>query len=209
MLGPTLRYAFALVPGLLLAAVASSGCTALQPPRAESVSLYVLASEPLRNVTRAQRDVVIEVAVPRAWPGFDTPQMVYVRQPYELDYFAASRWADTPARMLGPLLARALEQTGGFRAVVQAPSAVPADFRLDTELVRLQQDFAAKPSRVEITVRVQLTDLRSRRVVGARVFEGGENASTEDASGGVAAANIVLQRMLGEVAEFVVVGTAR
>jgi cholesterol transport system auxiliary component len=193
---------------LLLAAVLA-GCSALPAPRVETVNVHVLAAEPLPAATRPQRDVVVEVGLPRAWPGFDTARIVYVRQPYELDYFAASRWADTPAKMLGPLLARALEQTGSFRAVVQPPSAAPADFRVDTELVRLQQDFATQPSRVEITLRVQLTDLRGRRVVAVRVFEGVENAPSEDAAGGVAAANATLRRMLGDVAEFVVGGTAR
>ena len=193
----------------LLLAAALAGCSALPAPRVENVNVHVLAAEPLPAATRPQRDVVVEVALTRAWPGFDTTRIVYVRQPYELDYFAASRWADTPAKMLGPLLARALEQTGSFRAVVQPPSAAPADFRVDTELVRLQQDFATKPSRVEITLRVQLTDLRGRRVVAARVFEGAENAPSEDAAGGVAAANAALQRILGDVAEFVAAGTAR
>jgi len=193
----------------VLLAAALAGCSALPAPRVESVNVHVLATEPLPAATRPQRDVVVEVALPRAWPGFDTPSIVYVRQPYELDYFATSRWADAPAKMLGPLLARALDQTGSFRAVVQPPSAAPADFRVDTELVRLQQNFATRPSRAEITLRVQLTDLRGRRVVAARVFDGAENAPSEDAAGGVAAANATLQRMLGDVAEFVVAGTAR
>lgn len=204
---PRHRSARGAVTALLLAA-ALAGCTVLPEPRVENLSVYVLAAEPLRDAGRPQRDVVVEVALPRAWPGFDTPQIVYVRQPYELDRFATSRWADAPAKMLGPLLARALEQTGSFRAVVQPPSAAPADFRVDTELVRLQQNFATQPSRAEITLRVQLTDLRGRRVVAARVFDGAENAPSEDAAGGVAAANAALQRMLGDVAAFVVAGTA-
>jgi cholesterol transport system auxiliary component len=193
----------------LLALVAlACGCTALQPPQVESPNLYVLAAEPLRKAVRAPRDVVVEVTLPRAWPGFDTAQIVYVRRPYELDYFAASRWADTPARMLEPLLARALEQTGSFRAVVQTPSAVPADVRVDTELVRLQQHFGAPPSRVELTLRVQLTDVRGRRVVAARVFEETENAPSEDAAGGVVATNAALQRILEQVADFCVAESA-
>ena len=205
---PRQRSAWRPATALLLAA-ALAGCSALPAPRVENVNVHVLAAEPLPAATRPQRDVVVEVALPRAWPGFDTTRIVYVRQPYELDYFAASRWADTPAKMLGPLLARALEQTGSFRAVVQPPSAAPADVRVDTELVRLQQDFATRPSRVEITLRVQLTDLHGRRVVAVREFEGAESAPSEDAAGGVAAANAALQRMLGDVAEFVVAGTAR
>jgi cholesterol transport system auxiliary component len=189
-----------------LAAVLA-GCTALQPPRVESPSLFVLAAEPVRKAARPQRSAVVEVAAPRAWPGFDTPQMAYVRQPYEIEYFAASRWADTPARMLAPLLARALEQTGSFRAVVQPPTAAPADFRLDTEVVRLQQSFAGRPSRAELALRAQLTDLRGKRIVATRVFEDAENAASEDAGGGVVAANAALQRVLEQVADFCIAET--
>jgi len=86
--------------------------------------------------------------MPRARPGFDTPRMAYLRRPHELDYFVTSRWVDRSSRMLGPLLAQALEQTGSFRAIVQTPGVVPADIRLDTELIRMQQEFRTQPSRV-------------------------------------------------------------
>lgn len=146
--------------GVATVAALTGACTALQPPRVESPTLYVLVAQPLHSPKPVRRDVVIEVAQPRARAGFDTPQMAYIRQPYELDYFAASRWADAPTRMLAPLLAQVLEQTGSFRAVVQAPTNVPADFRIDTEIVRLQQNFSVRPSRVELTLRIQLTDVR-------------------------------------------------
>ena len=180
------------------------GCTALPAPHVDNVTLYILAAEPLRVAPHPRSDVVIEVALPRAWPGFDTSQMVYIRQPYELDYFATSRWADTPSRMLFPLLVRALEQTQTFRTVVEMPSSVPADFRLDTEIVRLRQNFGVQPSRVELTLRAQLTDLRARRVVASKVFEETQSAPTEDAAGGVSGANAALQRMLERVADFCV-----
>lgn len=193
---------------VLAVAVLIGGCAALQAPQVESPTLHVLAADPLPKAARPTRDAIVEVAPPRAWPGFDTPQMAYVRQPYELDYFAASRWADTPPRMLGPLLARALEQSGGFRAVIQAPNPVPADYRVDVEIVRLQQNFAVRPSRAELTLHVQLTDVRGRRVIAARNFEEAAEAPSENAAGGVAAANAALQRMLAQVVDFCVAQTA-
>lgn len=186
-----------------------AGCAALQPPRVEVPTLYILAAEPLPRATGPHHDAVVEIASPRAWPGFGTEQMAYVRHPYEVDYYAASRWADTPARMLQPLLARALEQTGSFRSVIRAPGLVPADVRLDTELVRLQQDFTVQPSRVEFTLRAQLVDVRERRVIATKVFDQVENAPREDAEGGVVAANVALQRLLGEVADFCIAEAPR
>jgi len=192
------------MPRVLVLAALLAGCAGLQPVQAPSPGLHVLQGAAAVASAPVRRDLVLEVGVPRAWPGFDTPQMAYVQKPYALDYFANSRWADAPAHMLAPLLARALEQTGGFRAVVQTPGGVPADLRLSGELVRLQQNFMTRPSKVELTLRVELIDVRGRRVLAARVFDETEPAPTDDAYGGVTAANAALQRVLAQVAAFCV-----
>lgn len=183
-------------------AVLLAGCVGMQPPQAEAPAIYVLDARPAQKPARALQDVALAVSVPRARAGYDTAQMAFVRAPYELEYFAKSRWADTPPRMLAPLLVQALEQAGGFRAVVQAPNAVPADLRLDTELVRLQQNFATRPPQVELALRAQLVDVRSRRVLATAEFEEIEPTTREDAYGGVIAANRALQRLLARLADF-------
>lgn len=193
----------------VLAAFVLASCSALQPPAPEPVTVHVLAAAPTIAAAAPPSNAAIEVAAPRAWPGFDTTDMVYTRGGYELDRFAVNRWVDTPPRMLAPLVVRALEQTGGFRAVVQAPAAAPADYRLDTEIVRVVQNFSATPSRSEVVVRAQLTDLRTRRVVATHVFEETEPSSSDNAAGGVAAANAALARVLTRIAGFCVSETRR
>lgn len=181
-----------------------SGCTGLQSHQSDSTRLYVLDARPAIKVAQVKRDLVLAVGLPRAWPGFDTSQMAYVRQPHGLDYFAVNRWADTPPRMLEPLLRYALERTNGFRAIVPAPGSYAADIRLETELIRLQQDFQKQPSQVQLTLRTQLIDVVSKRIIAVKQFEGVENAPSDDPYGGVVAANRLLQRLLGELAEFCV-----
>lgn len=179
-----------------------AACAAIQPPEVEHASTYVLAALPAAGAPRPKRDLVLEVTPPRARPGFDTPQMAYTQRANALEYFARNRWADTPARMLAPLLAQALDQSGGFRAVVQAPSLAAANFRLETELVRLQQEFGAKPSRVRLTVRAQLIDVDARRVLASAEFDETEAAPSDDPYGGVIAANQALGRLLERLATF-------
>jgi cholesterol transport system auxiliary component len=179
-----------------------AACAAIQPPEAENANTYVLVAMPAAGAPGPKRDLVLEIAPPRARPGFDTPQMAYTQRANALEYFAKNRWADTPARMLAPLFAQALDQSGGFRAVVQAPSLAAANLRLDTELVRLQQDFGARPSRVQLTVRAQLIDVDARRVLAAAEFDETEAAPSEDAYGGVVAANRALGRLLERLAKF-------
>lgn len=182
-----------------------AGCAALQPTRAGAPNVYVLDALPRPNPGHhASGPLVLAVSPPRAQPGFDSAEMVYVQRRYELEHFARNRWAEAPARMLAPLLVQALERSGGFAAVVSSPGAVPADLRLDTELVRLQQDFRTRPSRVELTLRAQLIDVRDGRVLGARRFDEVERASSDDPYGGVVAANRAVRKLLAQLAEFCV-----
>ena len=113
-----------------------------------------------------------------------------------------NQWADTPARMLTPLLVQALGQTGVWRAVVPFPGSVRGDYRLDSHGFVLQQEFLKQPSRVRVVVRAQLIDLKESKVVGTRAFEEAEETPSEDAYGGVLAANRAIATMLDHIASW-------
>jgi cholesterol transport system auxiliary component len=49
-----------------------------------------------------------------------------------------------------------------------------------------------------------LIDVVGKRIIAVKVFEGAENATSDDAYGGVVAANRLLQQILGELADFCV-----
>jgi cholesterol transport system auxiliary component len=184
-----------------------SGCSLVPQAPADPTSLHLLDARPA-VATTARRDHVLAVSPPRAAPGFDSAAMAYVQKAHSLDHYATHRWADTPARMLGPLLIRTLEHTGSFRAVVQAGSGLQADLRLDTEIVLLRQSFLARPSRVEFTLRAQLLDVPGRRVLATRYVEAAQQAPSDDAPGSVAATNAAVARALAQVAAFCVDASA-
>jgi cholesterol transport system auxiliary component len=183
------------------------GCSVLPASRQEPVTLHVLLPDG-RQAVAPRRATVIDVATPRAAAGFDTAQMAYVERRYALGYFATHRWVDTPSRMLAPLLVDALEQTTAFAAVVTPASGIAADVRLDTEVLRLQQDFTTRPSRAEVALRAQLTHLRTRRVMATRLFEEEERAATDDPDGGVLALNAALRRILARLVAFCLEGSS-
>ena len=139
---------------------------------------------------------------PHAAAGFDSPHIMYVREAHKLEYFAHNEWVDPPARMLAPLLVAAIDNTGAFRAVVLAPSVAAGDLRLDTEIIRLQQEFANPPSRVRFTLRAYLVEDKTRRVLAWREFEAAAPAASEDPYGGVVAANRAVQTVLEDLAAF-------
>ena len=104
--------------------------------------------------------------------------------------------------MLAPLIVKAVEGSGAFRAVVQTPSVATGDIRLDTEILRLQHEFLSTPSRVRFTLRAYLVDSRTRRVIATREFDTAIPAASEDPYGGVAAANRAVQTALDNLATF-------
>ncbi len=145
------------------------------------------------------------VSIPTAAPGFDKRALVYFNQQYEVKYHKKAQWVETPARMLLPLLVHHLEMTGQFKAVLAAStSPIYAGLRLDTEIVRLQQEFFTEPSQVHLVFRAQLLDMDARQVLATRVFEITENALSEDAEGGMLATNRAVARLLKLVTKFVI-----
>ncbi|VAW75422.1 hypothetical protein MNBD_GAMMA13-710 [hydrothermal vent metagenome] len=193
--------------GLLLTWLLT-GCSLLPQPEPVSINQYVLEYTPATVAGQlAVRDPVNQVPVlivttPSAHGGYDNYRIAYMQQAYGLRYYTRSRWADKPARMLAPLLADALQSTGCFQALYTSPGTLAADYRLDTELVRLYQDFTAQPSVVRLTLRARLIELQTQRVIATRQFDLTEAAATDDTYGGVLAVNKAVNRLLNELAQF-------
>ena len=71
-----------------------------------------------------------------------------------------------------------------------------------TDIIRLQQEFQTRPSRVRFTLRATLLDEKTRRVVAWREFDATVPSVTDDPYGGVLAANLAVQSVLKELAAF-------
>ena len=182
-----------------------AGC--VMPRAAEGPShTYLLnpedgAAQSLAN-TREAHEILL-LSAPQAEPGFDTPRMVYLTRPHEVSYYATNQWAETPARMIGTLLMRSLEKSGLWRVVVPIPSSVRGDYRLDTQGLVLQQEFLQRPSQVRVGFRLQLVRVHEQAVLGSHRFEVVETAATDDAYGGVLAANRAVATLLEQVTTWV------
>jgi cholesterol transport system auxiliary component len=169
------------------------------PPRRYTLDDGTPATPPRAAAAGAS---TLLVAQPRAAAGFDSTKMIYLRQPQALEAFAFHEWVDTPALMLAPLLVRALQASGSFRAVLLAPTAASAEWRLETTLIRLQQDFSTPPSRVRLTLRAVLLNGATRQAVAWREFDRSVAAASDDPVAGVAAARQATRQVLAALAVF-------
>lgn len=181
-----------------------AACTFLPGPGQDQATVtYTLAwPEALAEISLPQMGATVVVTQPTAAPGFDTAQMAYVEQAFRLDYYAYHRWTDTPARMLEPLLVRALQHSGLFRAVVAAPAPVDSEFRLDSEVLKLQQVVNGDASSVQFSLRVDLFDMSERRLVASQIFEAQVAARQANPYAGAVAANEAVAQVLTKLVRF-------
>jgi cholesterol transport system auxiliary component len=195
----------------LLAALCTlslAACSLIKPTSSDPAAFYSLNRAPTASqfpaADKSGKNLpTLIVTPPRAAAGFDSQRIIYIRHDHQLEYFAHSEWVDTPARMLGPLLASRLEATDAFGAVVLTPAGASGDLRLETEIIRLQHNFQSDPSAVQFTLRAFLLDEKTRRVLVWKEFQADAISASDSPHGGVAAANQAVQAVLTELAQFV------
>lgn len=184
-----------------------TGCSGLlpSPPQAPRHLYQLQLKAPITkavSLPETQRHGVVMVERPQVAAGYDTTAIAYRFTPWEIHYYSQSRWVAHPARMLREALTRALNQAGPFRVALNQPSGIGVDYSLRTKLLRLEQDFSgAPPSQERLVVRVKLVDLRRGVLLVSRVLDYSVPAPSEDAHGGVVAANEALRRLATEVVE--------
>lgn len=205
---PPRRWQLAGIGLLLTSLTLTSGCEVLNPTASSHPSLYVLSgARDTAPITRPPPPAGVTtptliVSPPHAAAGFDSKRIIYMRQTDRLEFFANSEWIDTPARMLAPLIVAAVERSDAFRAVVQTPSTVAGDMRLDIEILRLQHEFLSTPSHVRFTLRAYLVDSKTRRVIASREFNASAPSASENPQGGVVAANQAVRTVLNDLSAF-------
>ncbi|MCE9534794.1 MAG: ABC-type transport auxiliary lipoprotein family protein, partial [Nitrospirae bacterium] len=180
-----------IVVGIGIVSLALSGCLSLPHEERQIQTFYLSLDRSAGGASTLDpkpKTGILVVNVPVAQPGFDTPRMAYTQRPFEVRYYATHQWADSPSRMVTPVLIQALEQTGYWRAIVPMPTSVRGDHRVEMDQLALVQDFLQKPSQLHLTLRVQLIKLPEHLVLGTRLFDAAEVASSDDAYGGAVAA---------------------
>lgn len=188
---------------LLLCAVLLmlSGCSVFSPVKVAPMSTYTLSDIPCQLPSSPGSSTLL-VPVPDSSAVYNTTQMAYSCYPYQVAYFARNAWADTPARMLQPLMIQTLQNTHHFHAVL-ASSLANDGYILQTNLLELKQQFAPCGSVILLRVRADLIRVSNNQVVASKQFCITEPAPCCNPYGGVIAANRAICHWLRELTAFV------
>ncbi|HAU1150786.1 TPA: hypothetical protein JBI12_02390 [Legionella pneumophila] len=165
---------------------------------------YQLTAYSTKQFIRKPKPITIQVTAPEAVAGYQTEEMLYMKKPFKLEPFVKNAWTSPPADMLFPLLVQSLQSSGYFYAVTSSPYSEEADYRLDTQLLKLEQNFIKKPSVLEFSAKIVLTHISDNQIIGSRIVRLQIPCSQDTPYGGVIAANQATFRFTATVTDFVI-----
>jgi len=178
-----------------------AGCSILSPVKPRTYTKYVLNSYPA-IVKRAYFHGTLYVNAVKADPLYETDKMAYTSHSYRVDYFAKSKWADTPARMLQPLIMKTLQNTHYFDAVTSSTSSIRYDYILNVQLSELRQVFLIHSSYVVLKIHAELINAKTGIIIASKEMISEVPARSMNPFGGVVAANTALSITLKKLTYF-------
>ena len=189
---------------LLFLLIAYALLTACSPIKTTVTNQYKLESFSAKQITQKPTHLSLLVSQPDAIAGYQTEQMMYNSKPFELSSFVHSAWISSPANMLYPLIIQSLEKSHYFFAIASGPDADRTNYRLDTQLFELQQNFLTKPSTVQLVAKVIITHIADNRVLSSRIITQRIPCPQDTPLGGVIAANQATTAFTAAVTDFVI-----
>jgi len=187
---------------LALFCLAVSGCSSLAPVKVQPAADYTLSHVAAGKPTHRKSRATLFVSSTTARPGYQTARMIYTEKPHELKSFVLNRWVAPPAYLLTGLIVQSLRNQHYFHAVVTGPFTGLSNYRLDTQLIRLEQDFSTVPSRLHMVLDAQLVSNANNKVIASRQFSATIKAPLDTPYGGVIATNHALEKILPQLVRF-------
>ena len=188
---------------ILLCVTFYSGCTLFSPVEV-ATEKDVLKSIPLDLPREQTHSASLLVLVPETAQLYDTTQMAYAIQAFQIAYFSQHEWAETPSQMMQPLIVDTIRNTHYFKEVLPAPDFGRHTFVLRTEIVELKQDFTSDPAMLQLALRAYLIREATNQVIATKELSVREPMRERNPYAGVVAANAAAVTILRELAKFVV-----
>lgn len=181
-----------------------SACALLRPVKLPRQGTYTISGPYIAIPTDSKTSRTILVSTPVASSGYQSSKMIYIQTPFKLRAYAKNRWIAAPAEMLLPLFAQRLRACGYFKAVVTPPFSGITNYRLDTQLLTLQQEFLRPTSLIRLVIQATLINTTTNRVLASRRFQVMVSAPGNNPYSGVLAANKAADIMSKRLSSFVI-----
>ncbi|MDP3560491.1 MAG: ABC-type transport auxiliary lipoprotein family protein [Legionellaceae bacterium] len=185
---------------LIACGLSVASCTPMQRPITQH---YAITTFYHSAASAHPQHACLYINKTQALSSLSDSSMFYISKPYTLMPFAHNAWIMPPAEMISPLLTRSVQDSHIFRAVTSDTSLNSCEYRLDSTLLTLQQDFRQKPSTLQLSVSITLVSMSQNRLIASQVFQESVPCPKDSPLGGAIAANIATEHLTRDVSQFI------
>jgi len=177
---------------ILMFFVLSCLLTGCATKNVSQIDIYTISPEWVDSrVQRQEKNLfIIKLAPVRGARTLAGTEILYTGISYDQNSYAYSRWSDAPVRLLGSLFQVALEENGGFAAVLPPTSVSNADFLLESILydfsLHINKDGTSEGV---IRARFHLVNTKVQLVAATKELTSTVPASDQSAQAAVVALN--------------------
>lgn len=185
---------------IALITVATMSCSVFLPVTIPEVQTYQIALPHSNSTECKPRIDAPDLLITRmkAEEPYDSDNMYYAKSRYQLNHYSRNQWVAAPNIMLTKVIQEKLLQSCEYGNVVNADFMTSSNYRLNTQLLELQQNINESPAVVTLAVLVQLVDNKANRVVKSKTFIE-KTTTTANPAGYVDGTNIVVTKFLANL----------
>lgn len=191
---------------LLFLSCSLTGCIGVTPPVKNHFSLTAFSTYQLHQKKQLPS---IYISIPESVANLETQDMFYTKIPYTTNAFVHNDWSAAPSTMLYPLIVQSIESTKAFHVVGAGTHSESFHYRLNTEIIKLEQNFLVKPSRLEMIVSAVVTDSNNIKPIASKLFEYHIACPSDTPYGGAIAANRATKQFTHDLSRFTVTEVSR
>lgn len=154
--------------GVVLASIMMlTGCAVQLPPDVG----YVINQQP-DNIKQARRHhTTLMVLRPDTSPAYNTTRMAFTTKPFQISYYSASHWAETPSDMFLPLIADTMQKTHHYRAIIMPPFTGQYSYALRTTINELRIDYTRPQAMLNLTMQAQILSGVTGNLIATQEFK--------------------------------------
>lgn len=164
---------------ILLSSFLLSACSQMLTSKQKVDKFYTLNATHDFLETENLLNVTIIIEKPQVAKGLDSTQIMLMRSPQRLDYYAGARWSMPLSKMVQLSLIESFENSELLSQVITEHGAVRADYALFLDVYDFQAEYANinEPPVVHIKLVGKLVTTNTREIVASFTSEVFEEAT--------------------------------
>lgn len=184
----------------LFLSVCCSGCRLSLGNDVEPAKYYIIkAAEQATSYKGTPKGEKLLIRDTTTSALINSQRILVSSDPHRRAYYQYAFWGETPPQAFQNLLQQELERANLFLSVAKESAGALAPLQLNTEILDFYHSAEKNPGTVDIKVRAELLDLKTREVIAAREFSSQAPLASYNAEGAVEAFGVGVSQVLTEM----------